>query len=47
MERIKNLWHKKSVRRLLLILTVLLFVCLIAVQPLLSYGMQQAAIFPT
>ncbi|MBP3436967.1 MAG: Gldg family protein [Clostridia bacterium] len=46
MERIKNLWHKKSVRRLLLILTVLLFVCLIAVQPLLSYGMQQAAIFP-
>ena len=46
MERFKALWHKKNMRRLLFGLTVLLLVCLFAIQPLLSYVLQEASVWP-
>ena len=46
MERFKALWHKKTMRRLLFGLTVLLLVCLFAIQPLLSYVLQEASVWP-
>ncbi len=46
MERFKALWHKKNMRRLFFGLTVLLLVCLFAIQPLFSYLLQEASVWP-
>ena len=46
MERFKAIWHKKGLRRVLFGLSVLLLVCLLAVQPLFSYLLQEASVWP-